>query len=61
MTCNPCKEACYSIHVFEDHAIIQGCVSGDALIMLIRLCEKEGFTYLVPFECGFKLVKRSDE
>jgi len=48
----------YSIEVYNDHAIIQGLLSSDVLVLLLKLCEKEGFTYLVPNDDkpGFKLV-----
>lgn len=55
---NVVSEPNYSIHVFEDHAIIQGFLTSDVLTILIRLCRQEGFTHLVPFDDGFKLVKQ---
>ncbi len=49
----------YSIHVYEDHAIINGCLSSDILILLVRLCKKHGFTHLTSGESGigFKLIR----
>jgi hypothetical protein len=53
------KEPKYSIHVYEDHAIIRGWLTSDMLMLLIRLCKKEGFTHLTSNADGngFKLVK----
>lgn len=51
------SEQKYSISVYEDHAIIKGWMTSDVLTLLVRLCKKEGFTHMTPFEGGFKLVK----
>lgn len=50
----------YSITVYEDHAIIRGWLSSDMLILLVKLCRKEGFTHLTnnPDGEGFKLVRK---
>lgn len=52
----------YSITVYEDHAIITGWLTSDVLILLIKLCKKEGFTHLThnPHGEGFKLVRKDD-
>ncbi len=50
----------YSISVYEDHAIITGCLSPDVLDLLIKLCSDEGFTHLVFNEGGFKLVRKNE-
>lgn len=55
---NEIKEAPkYSLEVFEDHAIIKGWITSEMLNVLIKLCRKEGFKFLAPYEGGFKLVK----
>lgn len=57
--CLDCKCPNYSIEVYDDCAIITGWLSSDILQMLIKLCEKEGFTHLAAHEgFGFKLVKK---
>lgn len=50
----------YSIEVYDDHAVIYGLLSADILKILIRLCEKHGFTHLTLNDgnTGFKLVKK---
>jgi hypothetical protein len=50
----------YSIHVYEDFAIIRGKLKSDVFQIAIRLCEKEGFTYIVPNYDGkgFKLIRK---
>ena len=51
----------YSIEVYEDHAITRGCISSEMLVLLIRLCKKEGFIYITAPDDGtrgFKLVKK---
>jgi hypothetical protein len=55
------KEPKYSICVYEDHAIIRGWLPSDVLILLLRLCKKEGFTLITRPDDGipgFKLVKK---
>ncbi len=52
----------FSIIVFDDHAIIEGKLSSDVLVMLIKFCEKQGFTHMTNTESGigFKLVRNED-
>jgi hypothetical protein len=55
------KEPVYSIHVYEDYAIIRGGLTSDILTMLIKLCKKEGFTHITSANDGkegFKLVRK---
>ena len=49
----------YSIEVFDDYAVIKGSISSDVLNFLLKLCEDEGFKYMVPNyqDVGFRLVK----
>ncbi len=49
----------YGIEVYSDHAVIHGRLSSDILILLIKLCKKEGFTHMTSSEDGkgFKLVR----
>jgi len=54
------KNPKYSLEVYEDHAIIRGWLSSDTLILLTKLCKKEGFTHLTICDDGtqgFKLIK----
>lgn len=58
------EEPKYSIHVYEDHAVIRGWLSSDILVLLVRLCRKEGFTHITHMDDGtrgFKLVRKQDE
>jgi hypothetical protein len=52
----------YSIEVYEDHAIIRGPLSADVLLLLTRLCKKEGFTHMTGYgENAFKLFRKTFE
>ena len=54
----------YRLSVYKDHAIINGFVTSDVLKRLVKVCERHGFTHLVPHsKPGFKLVKieKNDE
>lgn len=50
----------YSIEVYDTHAVIDGWLTSDILILLIRLCKKHGFTHLTHNDgyAGFKLVRK---
>lgn len=52
----------YSIEVYEDHAKINGWLPSHILILLIKLCKKEGFDIMTYGENGgFKLIKKPKE
>lgn len=57
------KNLKYSIEVYEDHAIILGWLAPEVLVLLTRLCKKEGFTHITSNQDGkgFKLVKNIKE
>ncbi len=52
----------YSIHVYEDHAQINGGLPSHVLILLIKLCKKEGFDIMTygP-NGGFRLIRKLKE
>ena len=57
------KQPKYSIEVHENHAVIRGWLTSDILLMLVKLCKKEGFTHITDTgdgTQGFKLVRKKD-
>jgi hypothetical protein len=52
----------YSLEVYDTHAIICGYLTYDMMKLLLKFCEKNGFTHLVPNheKPGFKLVRKDD-
>ncbi len=57
------KDFKYSIEVYEDCALIQGCLTAESLELVIKLCQDEGFDYLTSGneEVRFKLIKKKVE
>lgn len=55
------KELKYSVHVYEDHAIIKGGHPPEVLDLLITVSKQEGFNYVMAPDDGtqgFKLVRK---
>ena len=51
----------FSLQIYEDYALITGWLSSDMLKLLIRVCEKHGFTHMTnnsDARGGFKLVRK---
>lgn len=57
------KSPRYSIEVYKDYAIIRGLITSEILMVLVRLCKKEGFTHMThnDNEPGFKLVRKIEK
>jgi hypothetical protein len=53
----------YVLAIYEDYALINGKLSSDILLLLIKLCKKEGFTHMTHRDDGkpgFKLIRNAD-
>lgn len=52
----------YSIDVYEDHALIEGCLTSESLALVIKLCQEEGFDYLTSGDehVKFKLIRKKE-
>ncbi len=50
----------FSVEVYEDFAIVKGTITSEMLMLIIRLCKKEGFTYFTytDQENEFKLERK---
>jgi hypothetical protein len=50
----------YSLEVFEDHAVIKGIIPTPIMLLLIRICNEEGFNKVTSPDDGskgFKFIK----
>lgn len=54
----------FTLEMFDDYALIRGWLTPEMLMMIVKMCKKQGFTHLTSTNDGipgFKLIKRDKE